>query len=79
MNIELIKELFDEISTNTGLSYSGDRTISKSEAESILDYITNLRQLFIKIAEYTDNLLKENKIYSEYGKKILEMCDIHDG
>lgn len=44
MNKEMIKELFDEISTRTGLSYSGDRTLSKSEAESILDYISELEE-----------------------------------
>ena len=44
MNEEELQWL-KEISTTTGISYSGDRTISTDFANKIIDYIKELEQL----------------------------------
>lgn len=64
--IKEIAESLREISTPTGLSYSGDRTLNNSYTEKIIDYITNLQQK----VEQLENIRKEaieyvlkNKLY----------------
>ena len=44
MNKEIINEWLSNIATPTGISYSGDQTISESMAEKIVDYVSNLEQ-----------------------------------
>ena len=44
MNKEIINEWLSDIATPTGISYSGDQTISESMAEKIVDYVSNLEQ-----------------------------------
>ena len=53
--IKEIAESLREISTPTGLSYSGDRTLNNSYTEKIIDYITNLQQK----VEQLENIRKE--------------------
>ena len=78
MNIELIKELFDEISTGTGLSYSGDRTISRSEAQSILDYITNLQEENEHEKEHDEKMLKTYKrVVNLFKKDLITMSNLY--
>lgn len=64
MNKEIINEWLSDIATPTGISYSGDQTISKSMAEKIVDYVSNLEQALDKIEKYVVNL-KENHIFWE--------------
>ena len=44
MDKKIIKEWLNDIATPTGISYSGDRTISESMVEKIVDYIKSLQQ-----------------------------------
>lgn len=70
MNKDIIKELFDEISTGTGLSYSGDRTISRSEAQSILDYITHLQQENENLKTINEELNILNELHQKLNGKL---------
>jgi hypothetical protein len=66
---EEIAESLREISTPTGLSYSGDRTLNNSYTEKIIDYINSLQQK----VEQLENIRKEAiKLIEEdiLGKKI---------
>ena len=63
---EEIAESLREISTPTGLSYSGDRTLNNSYTEKIIDYINSLQQK----VEQLENIRKEA---IEFMK---ENCDI---
>lgn len=49
MSAKEIEEWLRDISTPTGLSYSGDRTLSNSMVDHIIDYITNLQE---KVNQY---------------------------
>lgn len=55
MSKEIINEWLSDIATPTGISYSGDRTISKSMAEKIVDYVSNLEQTLDEIKKYLKN------------------------
>lgn len=44
MNKEIIAEWLNDIATPTGISYSGDQTLSKSDVEKIVNYINELQQ-----------------------------------
>lgn len=44
MNKEIIEKVLLEISTPTGLTYSGDTTICNDEVKDIMNYINNLEQ-----------------------------------
>lgn len=44
MNKEIIEKILLEISTPTGLTYSGDTTICNDEVKDIMNYINNLEQ-----------------------------------
>lgn len=70
MNDEIreIEEWLKDISTPTGLSYSGDRTLSNSMVDKIIDYITNLQQenedyksIVEKASEFIEWHYKDNK------------------
>ena len=39
MNVKVIKEWLNDIATPTGISYSGDQTISESMVKNIVDYV----------------------------------------
>ena len=58
MNKEIINEWLSDIATPTGISYSGDQTISESMDEKIVDYVSNLEQALDEI----QNILKPKYI-----------------
>ena len=71
MNKEIIEKVLLEISTPTGLTYSGDTTICNDEVKDIMNYINNLEQQVKKQKEVIDRIdkyIKEN-IYSYYDSK----------
>lgn len=61
MNREKLEEWLKDISTPTGLSYSGDRTLSNSEVDSILEYADDLE----KVKKVYDIKYRENKMLKE--------------
>ena len=65
--IKEIAESLREISTPTGLSYSGDRTLNNSYTEKIIDYITNLQQKVEQLNNIINELEKWLKDNIEYG------------
>ena len=58
--IKEIEEWLRDISTPTGLSYSGDRTLSNSMVDHIIDYITNLQEKNEK--QHTQNARMKKEI-----------------
>ncbi len=62
MNKEIIEKVLLEISTPTGLTYSGDVTICNDEAKDIINYIDNLEQQVEKQKEVIDKAI--DKLYS---------------
>lgn len=61
--IKEIAESLREISTPTGLSYSGDRTLNNSYTEKIIDYITSLQQKVEQLEKENDDL--KNRLDNE--------------
>ena len=61
MNREKLEEWLKDISTPTGLSYSGDRTLSNSEVDSILEYVDDLEE----VKKVYDIKYRENKVLKE--------------
>ena len=61
MNREKLEEWLKDISTPTGLSYSGDQTLSNSEVDTILEYVDNLQSKIDKAIEYIINHSEEYK------------------
>lgn len=73
MNREKLEEWLKDISTPTGLSYSGDQTLSNSEVDTILEYVDNLQSKIDKAIEYI-NTIKDNTPNStrkDFAKMIL--------
>ena len=73
MNKEELEWLLD-IATPTGISYSGDQTITIDFANKVINHINKQKEILDKIKEYVENLLKEefeitdpDNIY--YGEK----------
>ena len=58
MNVKVIKEWLNDIATPTGISYSGDQTISESMVEKIVDYVDELEQQCKKQKEVIDKIQK---------------------
>lgn len=84
MNKEIIEKVLLEISTPTGLTYSGDTTICNDEVKDIMNYINNLeqqvktQQLMINKAinllnAYIGVLDDTSDLYFENVKSILEL------
>lgn len=61
MNVKVIKEWLNDIATPTGISYSGDQTISESMVKNIVDYVEELEQQCKKQKELIDRILNETK------------------
>lgn len=61
MNEKVIKEWLNDIATPTGISYSGDQTISESMVKNIADYVEELEQQCKKQKELIDRILNETK------------------
>lgn len=62
MNKNKIEEWLRDISTPTGLSYSGDRTLSDSEVDCIIYYINELEQKDKEI-ERLNNIINEYEMW----------------
>jgi hypothetical protein len=60
MNRELIEEILKDISTPTGISYSGDKTIANSTVENILEFIDDLQKK-AELGEHYKHLYSEVK------------------
>lgn len=58
MDKEIIEKILLEISTPTGLTYSGDTTICNDEVKDIMNYINNIEQQCKKQKEIIDKLSK---------------------
>lgn len=61
MNVKVIKEWLNDIATPTGISYSGDQTISESMVKNIVDYVEELEQQCKKQKELINRILNETK------------------
>lgn len=62
MDKEIIEKVLLEISTPTGLTYSGDITICDDEVKDIMNYINNLEQQCKKQKEVIDKATELNQI-----------------
>ena len=70
MDKEIIEKVLLEISTPTGLTYSGDTTICNDEVKDIMNYINSLEQQCKKQKEVIDKIMNLIKQYGKYdGKK----------
>ena len=58
MDKEIIEKALLEISTPTGLTYSGDTTICNDEVKDIMNYIDNLEQQCKKQREVIDKAIE---------------------
>lgn len=58
MDKEIIEKILLEISTPTGLTYSGDTTICNDEVKDTMNYINNIEQQCKKQKEIIDKLSK---------------------
>ena len=78
MNVKVIKEWLNDIATPTGISYSGDQTISESMVEKIVDYVDELEQQCKKQKEAIDKAIEyleePNRDSFDYSKaKLLDI------
>jgi len=60
MDKELIEEILKDISTPTGISYSGDQTIANSTVDNILEFIEDLQKK-AELGEHYKHLYSEVK------------------
>lgn len=70
MNKKIIKEWLSDIATPTGISYSGDQTISESMAEKIVDYVSNLEQALDENNKLKIQLSARETLCEEYEQLI---------
>lgn len=70
MNKKIIKEWLSDIATPTGISYSGDQTISESMAEKIVDYVSNLEQTLDENNKLKIQLSARETLCEEYEQLI---------
>lgn len=70
MNVKVIKEWLNDIATPTGISYSGDQTISESMVKNIVDYVEELEQQCKKQKEVIDKAIKYVEDYTS-GERII--------
>ena len=82
MNVKVIKEWLNDIATPTGISYSGDQTISESMVKNIVDYVEELEQQCKKQKEVIDKAVLElvdidgNLSNSQLSDRICNLIDI---
>ena len=69
MNEEELQWL-KEISTTTGISYSGDMTITTDFANKLIDYIKELEQLQNNWNELKKWLEEEYEYYDKHGSSV---------
>lgn len=70
MNVKVIKEWLNDIATPTGISYSGDQTISESMVKNIVDYVEELEQQCKKQQQVIDKAIKYVEDYTS-GERII--------
>lgn len=76
MNEEKLQWL-KEISTTTGISYSGDRTITTDFANELIDYITNYKNNWNELKKWLldgtkeDNWVQGDMFWKEACKSII--------
>ena len=58
MDKKIIEDWLKNIATPTGISYSGDQTISEDMVEDIVDYVAELEQQCKKQKEVIDRIQK---------------------
>ena len=71
MNKNKIEEWLRDISTPTGLSYSGDRTLSDSEVDCIINYINELEQKNKEYEKYKSAIYKIKNYINTYSSYFL--------
>ena len=80
MNKEIIEKVLLEISTPTGLTYSGDTTICNDEVKDIMNYINNLEQQCQKQKEVINNAIEyikeKQKIQYKFALSHIECDDL---
>ena len=76
MNKEELEWLLD-IATPTGISYSGDQTITIDFANKVINHINKQKEVLDKIKEYAGELrLFDNEsVEFEISNKILELLE----
>ena len=76
MNKEELEWLLD-IATPTGISYSGDQTITIDFANKVINYINKQKEVLDKIKEYIKNgNLKVGEMANLYAEKdLLELLE----
>lgn len=65
MKKEIIKDCLNDIATQTGISYSGDQTISESIFEKLVNYVDKLEQQVQKQKEVINKVIKTLEIQIE--------------
>lgn len=78
MNKEITEKVLLEISTPTGLTYSGDTTICNDEVKDIMNYINNIEQQCKKQKEVIDKAIKLIKYNERYRNEaeVYQFVDI---
>lgn len=81
MNKEIIEKVLLEISTPTGLTYSGDTTICNDEVKDIMNYINSLEQQCKKQKEVIDkvNEVIDKMINIGYSSDSTQYCATGEG
>lgn len=74
MDKEIIKKWLNDIATPTGISYSGDRTISENMVEKIVDYVDELEQQAKKQKEVIDKAIE----FIDYSSKEIDIEDTYN-
>ena len=75
MDKEIIEKFLLEISTPTGLTYSGDTTICNDEVKYIMNYINDLEQQCKKQKEIIDETINAIDLVIELIKQQLTEDD----
>ena len=88
MNRELIEEILKDISTPTGLSYSGDQTIANNTVDNILEFIDDLQKkaelgdhykhLYSEVKKQKDDVVEYIKHYINFRKDIYPYIDMRE-
>lgn len=78
MDKETIKEWLNDIATPTGISYSGDMTISEDNVKKIVGYVDDLEQQVKKQKEVIDEIEEYINSYQWYKLDCYKKTDIQN-
>ena len=79
LRFERIKEILKHISTPTGLTYSGDATLTDEDSDMIIEHIDNLQQRIYKAIEINNRIIEEYKLnYGNEPSKLLCALEIQN-